>query len=108
MTNAITGEISTMNSVTAVMTPAMRSTAVRGTVTFGEASIMTGIRLSAGVLHSESRLMFLISAGTTGSNNGVQNSAAAVRRSSRGNQPSRIAATGGRTKMTTRMSAIDP
>src|SRR5258708_7740134 len=96
-----------MNSVTAVMMPAMRSTVTRGTVIFGEASIMTGRGVSAGRLHSESRLMVLISARTTGSSNGVQHNAAGARRSSRGNQLSRIAATVGRTNTTMRMIAID-
>ena len=83
----------------------MRCTATRGTVTRGEASAMTGSRLSAGVFHSDSRLMPLISAGTNGSSSGVQNRIAAPRRSSRGNQLSAIAARDGRMKSSTSSSA---
>ena len=62
--NATIGEAATISSVSAVTTLAMRSTATRGTTRRGEPSSMTGSRLSAGVFQSESRLMFLISAGT--------------------------------------------
>ena len=69
--NATKGEAATISTVSTVTTLAMRSTATRGTVTSGEPSSITGSRLSAGVFQSESRLMFLISAGTTGSNSGT-------------------------------------
>ena len=84
----------------------MRCTATRGTVTRGEASAITGSRLSAGVFHSDSRTDALDRApGTKGSSSGVQNRIAAPRRSSRGNQLSAIAARVGRMKISTSSSA---
>src|SRR5262245_55971338 len=87
------------------MNAASRVTAALVATTRGDASAITGSRLSAGVFQSDSSVMFLITAGTNGSASGVQNRIVALRRSSRGNQLSAIAASDGRKNATTSNSA---
>src|SRR5262249_16997448 len=86
-------------------TLASRSSAERGSARRGEPSSITGSRLSEGVFQSESSTMFLANDGIAGNASGVQNKMAALRRASRGKNPSAKAGRDGRTKTSTSATA---